>query len=388
MTTSSSDMTASYEELSTLYEACLLDYRQVVDCEKSQENADFGRTLTARVALQSAVQCAAAAAATSRPHPAAAAQALWKRTTLDLDEDAASAEQVLALENLRKKESSAERLLSLPKVEVDVDAFFEVYPECGRLLCREESGSDSSEDEDEAYERHSHEKHRRRVEKGDSSKRVHVVGQNVVLASQEEPKQEAPRTTVNPYASRQVPRNVLLATNHVEVDLTKGTESVAKQSWYRQEQQQLINPPPATTYHAPAQNHHPNPRPPAATPQSWDDHARGQGNPFQTARECNLADNRTDETTQHRTPTSYNPYAQKQQQQQPTKNNNSNNSRPPQPLIRESLKRKFQPPNKRVTTNRVGGEVSFLGEEKKKNQMVFIYTHVLPVPPLACLIAP
>ena len=179
---SSSEDTASYEELSTLYEACLLNYRQV--CENSKENsrnADFvGQSLAARVALRSAVQCAAA-----QQDPVQFAQALLERTTLDLDEDAASPEQVQAIENLLPKKEDAKRVL-LPKIDVDVDSFFEVYPECERLH-RQESESDSSEDEGESRAWQSNEKHRRRGERGDNGAHVEVVGQNLA-ASRGQPK--------------------------------------------------------------------------------------------------------------------------------------------------------------------------------------------------------
>ena len=158
---------------------------------------------------------------------------------------------------------------------------------------------------------------------------------------------------MNPYASKQSSRDVRSSANHAEVDLTKDADSVTPQSSYQQEQL-IYPPPPTTTFHAPAQNQHTLP----AAQQSWDEHTRDQ-NPFQTAREYSWA-GKDDvhhqpapgyKDVHHPPAPGYNPYAQ------PPPPPDNNPPPPEQPMIRESLKRKFQPPNKRAAVANRAGEV-------------------------------
>lgn len=354
---SSSQKDVSYDELSSLYEACLLDYRKVSETPKeNRNNADFCRqSLQARVELLGAVQCAAMEAG---PDNRYLAQALLEQTTRDLDQDAASPEQVQALETLLPKMDAQVKRLPLQKVQVDVDSFFQVYPECKRVDDSDESDSDSSEDEEEG----SATRHRKK------KPTVAAIGG----AKNDANGRPVPTAPSNPYASKKNSdaRGQGATSNQSAIDLTEDSAEatsaydpsfnpapahyhppnyqqpqrsappVQQQSWEGQQRM----PPPAQQSWAGQQ---PQPRMAPSAQQAWEDHNRKQ-NPFQTAREFAFAGdqaNSNDPAPQQAM--GYNPYAQ----QQP-------NSPPPeQPIIRDSLKRKFQPPKRVAATSKSGGEV-------------------------------
>jgi hypothetical protein len=382
------------------FEDLLLKYRKVLEKFESNQNQQDENVLNkltaaavaARTARIGALQCALQDASSSNMEMGALGQ-LMEHVQVEMERDATSIEQMKALDAMIPKLNKNVPRLALQPVQVDVDAFFEDYPEC--IPPDWNQAESESEDEGDSY-RKSQDSSRRTKQHDDTSSR------QVKVAAQQAHAQDAPQqrptcaaaqiqrpTTArpNPYATK--PKVAAVAAAPAPIDLTTQHNAPNQQPAFHHSHQQQNQhrhqppprpppqkyaPPPPTSYQRPMPPLRNNPADSRQT--AWDDHCTSN-NPFQTAREYARADDggggkknqdQYNNNNYNRGGDAQvsNPYPQQvppPQQQQPYRpqapvggggggyNNpyaraGSENPAPEQPLIRESLKRKFVLPKR------------------------------------------
>lgn len=430
----------SQADHAVLYEDWLLKYRKVTDrfdedSKRNQQKEDgenvlLGKLTAEAVAVRAGrmgdLQCAVKDA---KADDVDAVRKLMNQVQMQVERDATSVEQMKALDTMIPKFGGTQRL-PLQSVEVDVDGFFEEFPECVRSDWNDpesESEDDDDEDDDDRKERDS--KRKKRPRSADTNRQ-----QDVPPPPQPETRempQQRPTTAArpNPYAARPRQETANLqqqnANQYNTVDLSTTTtnrQNVPTQTppfhqSYPDPQSRPVDltttttnhqnvPPPQTqpfrqSYPRPGPGPPPSahqrrapPPPPPPNPsmqgsrQAWDDHQ--SKNPFQSAREYAWAEDGAQKKENKGAPTNpqqhqyRQPPQQHQQQHQPQPpggyhnpyantapgmDHNNNNPPPDQPIIRDSLKRKFQIP-KRGASN----EVRFLQWGLYTRYIIYIHT--------------
>jgi len=309
------------QDHATIYEDWLLRYRKIVESDDNE--VDVIQALTVRAGRLGALQSA------DKEEPFV--QELLEQVQLEMDQDVQHEMKHWDKMVLQWKNNDKERL-PLQEVSVDVDAFFEEYPQCIRADWSDEDSSDEEEEIDEKKET-------MRPRKKPNEK--HPQPPTSTFSEQKMPPQRsATAPNGNPYAMnshqtrpkdpppQQPPpsQQQTGAFQYTPVDLTGPDHS-----------QPAPRAPPPVQYAPPS-------APPAVVVQqsSWDD--RRNRNPFQTAREYAWAGgNKDNNQLPQQQQGACNPYARAASLESPP---------PEQPVIRESLKRKFQPP-KRVASSEV-----------------------------------
>lgn len=269
---------------------------------------------------------------------------------------------------------------------VDVDAFFDAYPECARAEPFEEESESSSDEEVDAEE--SMQSRNKKQVRCEVKVPREAGGMTPTLPTP--PIESQPGKGMNPYARpkantvapnngsdgaggfRPPPNGVAHTqtfpppnTMHVPAPQSQPPESWQPRQYKKDHPDQQSRT--AAPAHPPLQGFAPPQNPPVASGTSWDEHCNQ--NPFQTAREYaqvgtqgedyRSRNNGPDATapyppqalTENQTrPYGFNPYLQ----QHPPEN-----AAPPpeKPLIRDSLRRKFQPP-KRDAIERKGSNAT------------------------------
>ena len=328
--------TPSQYDYATLYEEWLLQAQQQQQNANDNNNNSYVSAMAMRAGRLGAMQCAIMDSATEKTD---FLSGLLKR--MELDED------LVVVDKNKKNNSHNQRMLPLPLATLeqntsckkknnernlasvaDVDAFFEAYPECIRPGWEEYDDTSSSSSEEEEL-RPSRRKKR-------------------PLEKEKTPPAKLPEVAAPPHANYQ---------SHSFSHLQQkpfGMESKHSNNYPQQQQQQQ------------------QPQPIYNATQTWEEtHPQQEISAFQTAKE--FAQSNGDyvppphrQQHQQRTSTNsvneyhqYNPY----QQQQPQEHEPPSNSplvKPQGPLIRDSLKRKFQPPKRgaaAASNNSRGGEV-------------------------------
>ena len=440
----------SSEDYAALNEDCLLRYREVKETSSDEKTSNVdtneqpigicGKAAVVRASRLGILQYAAndsnGITVIGERSDMTALQQLMECVRMEMDRDASSSESELkAMQNIisaisHPVEAESEEVThgerhAQEAEDVDVDAFFEEYPECARSESSSSSendyfSSDSSYDEDETCNEATAHLRKEKSNDCDSREQPRKNGpptgkENSAREArqQQEHRKCSLPAGVNPYKSRSnrnATRDTTRAANNNSssqycdtdsnesnlkdalqhgrpfdplvhpVDLSREEKEKTRHQFinqYQQRQHQQQRPLHHLQQMQPSARHNyshsqmPSQRPPIlpdpstapsfSSSSSWEDH-RNQ-NPFQTAREyaqvdtgsggVSNNDNGQNHHTSSRPPSrGYNPYAKQQQTQ-------SNESPPPPKVaIRDSLKRKFQPPIKRDTLKK--NEVSLL----------------------------
>lgn len=328
MKATNTDPLSSKEE-SLLYEAALLEYRNSQSLKTPNDTDRLCKQFAARVNLM--------CAAHSNP-------LFRERTALDLEEEseqyAQLMESVFASSNRQEQPRG-----KLAPVHVDVDAFFDAYPEC----MRRDISDDSSEEETD-----------KEMSEIKEPKRIALDNHHpqAVFPSSNNNSNNKTKPTNNPYASRQNiedKRSMIPAVHPID---------------------------PPSTYDQ--------------RPGSWEDHTNAH-NPFQTAKEYSFVADQQGKrpSDNHPTPREHtvnntrtnpylphnnvqnnswdaNPYAQTTVPQggyNPYQQNSEGVAPPPPPMeIRDSLKRKFVPPVKRGLAKSSGRDGAAAAKTSKENK--------------------
>jgi SpoVK/Ycf46/Vps4 family AAA+-type ATPase len=328
--TGSKALGVSQADHAVQYEDWLLKYRNVTDrfndvsvsnqhqADENAQNALLGQLCASAVAVRAgrmgSLQCAVQDAASNSTVDADATRQLMYQARMQMERDATSTEQMTALDTMipTLKNNHTNRL-PLQSVQVDVDAFFEEFPECIRSDWNDPESESEGEEEEEDSRR------KRRPRKPDTNRQQ----QDVPPASQQQQQLETrdippqiPAAASNPYGAKARQENPYAvrarqetipnqpqqqqqnAAPYETVDLTTlpnrqnlPTQGQApphfhQQSYHQQPQPGPVDPPPTSHQRRPP----PPPLPPQPNPsmqqgshQAWDDHQ--SKNPFQTARE-------------------------------------------------------------------------------------------------------
>lgn len=307
------------------YEDWLLKYRKAtekfedlsVSNEQQQQqpnnesqNALLGKhtaaALAVRAGLAGTLQCAITDTQFNSMVDVDAARQLYYQARMQMERDVTSAVQMKALDTMipTLKNNDTKRL-PLQSVQVDVDAFFEEFPECIRSDWNDPESESEEEEEDDDNVRDRDSRRKERPRKSDTNRQQQDVPapaphqQHQPETRNMPPQRPAPACS-NPYAARArqetIPNHPQQQQQHVSpyhtVDLTTTNRQnvptqaqmqappLFQQSYHQQPQQQQqpgpSDPPPTA--------HQRRPPPPAqGSHQAWDDHQ--SKNPFQTARE-------------------------------------------------------------------------------------------------------
>lgn len=351
------------EDYEKLYEDGLLELTRAVTAVSCSSTSDHqetsleerraaSRVLIARANLDGVVQQQSTSATSSR-RVRESAEALLQQWQVDeCSKSYRPTEDAIWQKSLKTRPNTAAGT-NAGASRGGLDDFFDAYPECMRNPDGESDESDDDEDGKAGamplVSRKPVVASRKRIDRKENPDQGTRAASNPYKRQSDEGRNQRSSSTVGPpnrpSSSRSTSSNPGSSFQYTPIDLTGGDKEerpVAPRISHRHEQHHTRPDPQHPSY---------DQRKPAPDTSSWEDHQRQ--NPFQSAREYNWAggsaakgkrenERRPSHPQQPRPPHAplTNPYA------------SAPSSLPKEaPVIRDSLKRKFQPPSKRPSSS-------------------------------------